>query len=155
MSYKFYVTDWIPELGRYAIIISTRKDDRNLAAETFVFALDSDPFFGGRRLTYAYNEDIKPPIDEEFMHKMALDQAKGIISLQKEEAYRRTKNLDIYRRDFEQHIVEPRFILLGEIRQKYEDKLKELSMESWVKDLKEVLSAFLKLVIKVEPFKTK
>jgi hypothetical protein len=99
MSYKFCPTDWIAELGRYAIIISTRKDDRNLEAEALVFALDTAPFFGGKRLTYAYDGDIRPPLDEEFMHKMALDQAKGIISLQKEEAYRRTMNLDIYQLD--------------------------------------------------------
>jgi len=45
--------------------------------------------------------------------------------------------------------------MLGELRQKYEDKLRELSVESWAEDLKRTLSAFLKLVIKVEPLKTK
>lgn len=157
MSYKFYVTDWIPELGRYAIIVSTIRDKSggNLAAEAFVFSLDTDPFFGGRRLTYAFNEAFKALVDEEFMHKMALDQAKGIISLQRADTYRKTKNIDIYRREFELHEVEPRFALLGELRQKYEGKLKELSVESWAEDLKTILSAFLKLVVKVEPLETK
>ena len=153
MSYKFYVTDWIPDLGRYAIIISTRKDGPNIAAEAFVFALDTKPFFGGKRLTYPFDETQKTGLNEDDMIKTALGQAQGIIHIQMANAYRKTKNVDLYRRGFEPHEFELGYTILTEIREKYEKKLKELAEESWAEDLRQYLSTFLRIVIKVEPYK--
>ena len=157
MSYKFYVTDWIPELGRYAIITSAFQDGPNFAAEAFVFALDTKQFFGGKRLTYPFNEATEQwcHVDEAHMFEAALGQAQIIIDLQKADAYRKTKNVDLYRRGFESHELKLCFVILAEIRDKYEKKLKELADQAWAKDLRQILSAFLKTVIKIEPYKPK
>lgn len=157
MSHKVYMTDWIPELGQYAIITTALQDPdtKHYAAEAFVFALDEEPFFDGRRLTYAFDPIAEQwtHVDEAYMHKEALGHARNLISLQKAAAYKRTKNFDIYRDERQPHELETRFIVFGELRSKYEDRLKELAQESWSEDLRQSLSQFLKLTIKIEPFK--
>jgi hypothetical protein len=154
MSHKFYITDWIPEVGRYAIITTALQveDTRNLAAETFVFGLDGEPFFAGKRLQYGFNPTTEKwcPVDEAYMHKEALGQAGCIIGLKKAEAYRNTKDSDIYRVERKPLECEAQFVFLGALQEKYETKLKELSEVSWAEDLKKVISAFLSVVIKVE-----
>jgi hypothetical protein len=157
MSHKIYMTEWIPELGRYAIITTALQipDTRHYAAEAFVFALDEEPFFDGRRLTYAFDPIIEQwtHVDEAYMHKEALGHAINIISLQKAVAYKKTKNFDIYRDERRPSELETYFMVFGDLRLKYEDKLKELSKESWSEDLRHSLSKYLQLTIKIEPFK--
>ena len=63
----------------------------------------SDLFFDGKRLTYTYNPETEKlyPVDETYMQKVALGQARKIINLQKAEAYRRTKDIDINRSKYQ------------------------------------------------------
>ncbi len=155
MSYKFYVTDWIPELGRYAIIVTTRKDGANLAGEAFVFALDTDPFFSGKRLTAPFDETQKTGLNEDGMIKADLGQAQGLIYLQMAGAYRKSKNVDLYRRAFEPRELGLGYTILTEIRERYEKDLRELAEASWAEDFREYLSRFFRFVVKVEPYEPK
>jgi len=157
MSHKVYVTDWIPELGRYAIITTAFQvpNEKHYAAESFVFCLDDEPFSDGLRLTYAFDPVAEQwfPVDEAYMHKEALGQARNMISLQKAKAYKKTKNFDIFRNEIKTYECETRFVVFGELRGKYEEKLQELAEHSWSEDLRQILSLFLKITIKVDQIK--
>jgi hypothetical protein len=157
MRVKFYGTNWVPELGRYVIITAALQlPPKVFAAEAFVFALDEEPFFSGQRLTYAYDPNVDKwhPVDEAYMHKEALGQAKNLIHLQMAKAYKKTKNAEIYKRDLETQEYDLRFSLFGQLRAKYEAKLIELKKHSLSEDLRRVISDFLTYsnAIRVEPF---
>jgi hypothetical protein len=160
MSYKYYLTDWIPELGRYTIFTSVIKgeESQNLAAESFIFALDRGKFFRAKRLFYQFNKDhkLESPIDETFMFQAALEQAKAEINLQRAEAYQKSKNIDVYRKEFELQECKLSLILILKIKEKYEVELIKVSNESGDKDLRKDLIKLLALskLIQVTPFES-
>jgi hypothetical protein len=158
MSHKFYVTDWIPEIGRYAIITTAFQNPqtKQFSWESFVFALDEEhPFFDGRRAAYAVDKPIPGCGDETSMHKEALGYAGNMIHLHNHVVYKTTNNRDIILKEWKRHESDSAFIVLSQIRRKHEDKLNELAEHSWSDDLRQTLSFFLKIQIKIEsyPFK--
>jgi hypothetical protein len=158
MSHKFYVTDWIPELGRYAIITTTSQDPgtKHHRWESFVFALDEEhPFFDSLRGTYAFDPSDLPPsvhvnLDEVSMHKEALGYAGNMIHPRQAKAYKKTKNKDIILNEYKRHEETSEFIVLAQLLPKYKDKLEQLAKDSWSDDLKQIISLFLRLKIKIE-----
>lgn len=158
MSYKFYVTDWIPELGRYAVITTVQaKVPEQWALEAFVFNLDTEPFFKGTRANYTFDERaiVELKVNEEYMHREALGQARIIINTQKADAYRKTKEKDIVLQDFGPKECKYIFTFLGEVGLKYEDRLKELTKESWSDELAKIIGTFFRTVIRIEPYKSR
>lgn len=158
MNLKIYVTDWIPELGRYAIITTALKvpKSNSYAAEAFVFALDGPTYFCGKRLNYNVSASAKELIhvDEMYMLKEALSQAKEIITLEKFRVYQKTLNINVLRPEKElSECPDIRLILLSNIRARYEDMLRELSEESWSKELKSLLKMLFGVTVTIEPFK--
>jgi len=148
MSFKTYETGWIPEFGRYAIIITMfqNPEAKYYAAGAFVFGLDEEPpFFKGSYSNYYFGDPVPEEwtqVDEACLYKEALGAARNIICQQ-------TKNSDIYRSELEPS--EYRFIVFAKIRLRYEDQLKEVAnfWSELYKDLWESVLRFLKFNLTV------
>jgi len=157
MSNRFYFTDWLPGIGRYALITAVFQEPstKNWAAEAFVFALDEKLHFDGRRLTYTFNPDTERyyPVDDAYMHDQALGQAINIIGLQKGSEYQKSKDIEILKGDPQPREAQSKFIILSAIREKYEARLIELADISSVEDLRQIIKSHLAIVIKIEPIR--
>jgi hypothetical protein len=155
MSLKFYLTDWIPEIGRYAIMTTAFQNPKtkHYTCESFIFALDKEGlFFDGLRAAYTSDDPIPGYDDEPSMHKEALGYARNMIHLHNHEVYKKTNNRDIILKEWKPYESGSGFTVLGEIRRKYEDKLKELAEHSWSDELKQTISFLLRIKIKLEPY---
>jgi len=157
MSYKVFITDWISELGRYAIITAAFQVPKteHYAAECFVFALDAKPFFTSKRITYRF-DPVKVGLadaSEPYMQSEALEHAKNLIGLERAKAYKHTKNMDVYRAERDPRECDSCFVVFGDIRTRYESKLKELAKTSESVALRKILNQFLNLTIMIEPIK--
>lgn len=167
MSHKFYVTDWIPELGRYAIIIAAfqNPNTKNLTSEAFIFAIDKEDkehqFYKEQRFVYPPYSDIPEEYkdimgykDEASIHEHALGYAKAIIYVHNEEVSKKTKNRDVVLKEWKLDESRP-FFVLGEIGKTYEEKLKHIKEKSESDDLRKMIRSFLKVMgsnpIKSEP----
>ena len=149
MSNKFYITDWMSESGRYAIITTAFQEPvtKQLAAESFVFSLDGEPIFDSSLLTYEFDTATEKPndVDEAYMLKEALGHAMEVIGLQK------TKNLDIEQKLPQVQEYDLRYVILDELSKKYEDKLKEMSQRSGAEDLRQLISTYFNIAGQIEP----
>jgi len=154
MSHKFQTTDWIPNLGRYAIITATQEDaaTRNIVGETFVFAIDTDRFFDGKRFNYVFDAEIGKysPVDEAYMLNVAREEAVSIIGSKKYTAYQALKDSDIYRTETKMADNNAKFAFLNSLRNKYETDLKRIAKETRADDLREIITAFFSYTIRVE-----
>jgi hypothetical protein len=162
MSHKFYVTDWIPELGRYAIIIAAFQNPqtKNLISESFVFAIDKEPqFYHAKRFIYSFPDipecnDVIGYNDEASVHDHALRYAEAIILVHNDEVSKKTNNRDIVLKEWKGRELGA-FIVLGEIYRKYQEELKGIKANTESDDLKKTIRSFLKVMgfnpIKNEP----
>lgn len=141
MSNKFYITDLMSDSGRYAIIITAFHEPvtKQEAAESFVFALDGEPFFDSCSLTYEFDTTTEEPndVDEAYMLKEALEHAVNVIGFRKANIIEHEQKLP------QLHEYDMRFVILGELSKMYEDRLREISRRSGAEDLRQVVSAFL------------
>ena len=161
MSCKFYITDWIPRLGRYAIITSVFRKSNGYGytyvGETFIFSLGKDTSFTVKRFTYHRNPKTEKagenrfPVDETYMQKAALYEAKKIINQEKAKAYGETNDSEIYRHQWDPEECElwPTFAL--ELPNKYQNDLKKLTEDSKDEDLKYMVSALLLTLASIGP----
>ncbi len=161
MSHKCYATDWIPELGRYAIIIAAFQNPhtKNFTSELFVFAIDKEhQFYHGQRFNYPTlpelpkSNDIIGYRDEASIYDHALGYAEAIIHLHNEEVSKKTGNKDIVLKEWECH-ESGAFFVLAEIYRKYVEKLRQLVDDSESDDLREMIRSSIK-VMKFCPIKS-
>jgi hypothetical protein len=99
---KFYLSDFVLGYGRFVVITTAQyiKDSKNIAAETFVFCLDSEKIFKGTSITYAYRDGDEKiaDFDLHYMENEALGQAKLIINKLQLTKYQETKDLDYFKK---------------------------------------------------------
>ena len=148
MSLKFYLTDWLPELGRYATMIAVFQNPliKSFISESFVFAIDKElQFYDGQRCIYSL-PDIPEYNDEAKLHEHALRYVDAIIHLNNDEVSKSTNNREILLKEWKQHESRA-FIVLGEIYRKYEERLRWLAGNTESEELKDLIRSFAKVMI--------
>jgi len=160
MGCKFYMTNWIPHLGRYAIITTVfpQFNTSIYSTKTFIFSLGKETLSAGKSFTHDRNlkkvkaEEIRYPIDYIYMHKAALHEAKNMINEQKVKAYKETGDNNIYRQEWEPEEYEPWPILALELGNRYRKELSKITEDSNDADLNYILSAILLTADNIGPF---
>ena len=118
-----------------------------------MFGMYENPFFTGKLLTCTHgrDDDMLVRVDEDFMCKEALAHARCMIQMKKSEAYKTTKNIDIFKASGECREATEPILILSNLRTQYETELRKLSQESRSEDLRQLLARFLSYTVKVFP----
>ena len=155
MIVNFYLTDWLPGLGRYATIITAFQNDllKNFISEAYIFTIDTGPaFYNGQRIIYSC-ANVEEYNNESKIHDHTLRYAENVIYLHNDEVSKKTNNRELLLKEWK-HNKGGAFIVLGEIYRNHKDKMMEIAGNTESDELKKMIKSFLKVMgsnpIKIE-----
>ncbi len=145
--FKCYCSNLIYGFGRFIVITTSQhyENQNDIIAEAFIFGFDTPGIFQGIQIKYKYHtgDEKIAKFDLEYMENEAQNQARILIYKLQEERYEQTKDIDLFRKDFEFKECRKNYIISLKNAQDYTRELEQLTKWTINNELHEYIVSIL------------